>query len=190
MPSSSASEATLPISMRPDSPLRPVGFSLGMPQSGAMRGNSRNSASMTGAPSSAMRPASRSGTDSGGRPTGMWALTRAVSRPSSATSIAAAVASDCEKKKLLSIVKKPRKKSTMASRRACTSIVLSASSITMSVTPASRPTMVPCDTTVSATDAASSTPSCQRPGCGRPRSASTPRQTSTAAASTVVHAGR
>ena len=56
--------------------------------------------------------------------------------------MAAAVVSDCETKKLLSIVKKPRKKITMASRRARISSVLSASSMMTSVTPASRPTMV------------------------------------------------
>ncbi|CAM3693118.1 Secreted protein [Paracidovorax anthurii] len=189
MPSSSASEATLPTSILPDRPLRPEGLSLGMPQSGAMRGKSTNSASITGAPSSAMRPASRSGSASGGRPTGMCALTSAASRPSSATSIAAAVASDCEKKKLLSIVKKPRKKITMASRRARSSSVLSASSITISVTPASRPTMVRCDATVSTTEAASSRPSIQCPGSGCARSARAPRQASRPAASRPVHTG-
>jgi hypothetical protein len=58
--------------------------------------------------------------------------------------MAAAVASDCEKKKFVSIVKKPRKKMTKASRRARSSSVLSASSATISVTPASRPSSVRC----------------------------------------------
>ena len=70
--------------------------SLGVPHRGAMRGNSRNSTSMIGAPSSAIQPAVRAAWVSGGRPTGMWALTSAVSRPSSASSIAKAVGSDCE----------------------------------------------------------------------------------------------
>ena len=67
-----------------------------MPQSGAIRGNSTKSTTMTGAPSSAIHPAVRAACDSGGLPTGMWALTSAVSRPSSASSIANAVGSDCE----------------------------------------------------------------------------------------------
>ncbi|MNG23517.1 hypothetical protein D3C84_1081300 [compost metagenome] len=67
-----------------------------MPHSGAMRGNRTNNASMIGAPSSAMRPAMRADCINGGRPTGMWALTSAVSRPSSATSMASAVGKDCE----------------------------------------------------------------------------------------------
>ncbi len=79
-----------------DSPLRPVMASFGVPHSGAMRGNSMNSTSMIGAPSSAIQPAVRAACISGGLPTGMWALTSAVSRPSSASSIAKAVSSDCE----------------------------------------------------------------------------------------------
>ena len=43
-----------------------------------------------------MPPAVRAACASGGLPTGMWALTSAVSSPSSASSIAQAVASDCE----------------------------------------------------------------------------------------------
>ena len=79
-----------------DSPLRPAIASVGVPHSGAKRGNSRNSANMIGAPASAIQPAVRAACASGGRPTGMWALTSAVKRPSSASSIMAAVASDCE----------------------------------------------------------------------------------------------
>ena len=132
----------LPTRMVLDSPLRPVISSFGVPHSGAMRGNSMKSASMIGAPSSAIQPAVRAACARGGRPTGMCALTRAVSRPSSATSIATAVSSDCELKKFVSIAKKPRKKMTKASRRARSSSVLSASSTTTSVTPASRPSTV------------------------------------------------
>ena len=51
---------------------------------------------MIGAPSSAIQPAVRAACSSGGLPTGMCALTSAVSRPSSASSIAKAVSSDCE----------------------------------------------------------------------------------------------
>ncbi len=188
--SSSTSDAMLPMDISPDRPLRPERASSGTPHSGAMRGNSRNSATMMGAPSSAMRAAVRMEAASSGRPTGMWALTSAVSSPSSATSRAAAVGSDCEKKKLASSVKKPRKNTTMASRRARSSSVLSASSTTISVTPASRPTMVRCDSSVSATAAASSAPITQRPGRARAPTASQPRQASSAAASALVHSGR
>ena len=180
----------LPTFITPDSPLRPAMVSLGMPHSGAMRGNSKNSAAMMGAPSSAMVPARRNACASGGRPTGMWALTSAVSSPSSATSMATAVGSDCEKKKLLSIVKKPRKNTTMASRRARTSSVLSASSITMSVTPASRPRMVWWVNRVPATATASNPATAQRPGSCRPFQASQPRHSSTAPAIRLAHAGR
>ena len=128
--------------MLPDSPLRPTESSLGIPHSGAMRGNSMNSTSMIGRPSSAMRVAMCSDCVSGGRPTGRWALISAVSRPSRPSIMATATTSDCEKKKLLSSVKKPRKKITIASRRARISSVLSPSKITISVTPGSRPMMV------------------------------------------------
>ena len=94
MLSSSARLAMLPTCMLADSPLRPLIASAGMPHSGASRGNSTNSTAMTGAPSSAIQPAVRAAVSSGGLPTGMWALTSAVSRPSSATSMAAAVSSD------------------------------------------------------------------------------------------------
>jgi hypothetical protein len=144
MLSSSARRAMLPTRIVLDRPERPVTSSLGVPHSGARRGNSMNSASMIGAPSNAMPPAVRAACASGGRPTGMWALTSAVSRPSSASSIATAVSRVCDWKKLVSMAKKPRKKTTKASRRARSSIVLSASSTTTNVTPASRPSRVPC----------------------------------------------
>ena len=53
-----------------------------------------------------------------------------------------AVSSDCENRKWLSSVKKPRKKMTKASRWALSSSVLSASSSKISALPASRPKMV------------------------------------------------
>jgi len=70
--------------------------SCGTPHSGPMRGNSTNSSTMIGAPSSAVRAASRLAWRRLGWPTGMWASTSAVSRPQTETSIAAATASDCE----------------------------------------------------------------------------------------------
>ena len=94
--SSSASVAIVPTSMRALKPLRPVMASLGTPQSGAMRGNSMNSTSMMGAPSSAIQPAVLAACASGGLPTGMWALTSAVSSPSSPITMLTAVSSDCE----------------------------------------------------------------------------------------------
>jgi hypothetical protein len=79
-----------------DRPLRPVSASLGMPHSGEKRGNSTNSASITGAPASAITPAMRADSRRLGWPTGRCALTSAVSRHSRPTSMAAATASDCE----------------------------------------------------------------------------------------------
>ena len=150
-----------------------------------------NSAAMMGAPSSAMVNAVRNACARGGRPTGMWALTSAVSMPSSASSMAAAVSSDCELKKLLIMVKKPRKKMTSASRRARNSRVFRAKRAITSVTPASRPTNVPCEKTVPATARGASRPELiQRLGRGRLCQASHPRHTSTPAASSVVHTGR
>jgi len=64
---------------------------------------------MGGARPGAIHPAMRAACIRGGRPTGMWLLTSAVSRPSRAIAMAPAVSRLCEKKKLLSIVKKPRK---------------------------------------------------------------------------------
>ena len=189
-PSSSTRLAMLPMLISPDRPLRPRASSAGMPHSGAMRGKSRKSASMIGAPSSAMRAAMRIDCASGGRPTGRCAFTRAVSRPSRAISIIAAVTSDCDTKKLLSRVKKPRKKITIASRRARSSSVLSDSRTMMSVTPASRPMMVRNVRSVSPTPSASSAPVSQRLGSGRPCQVSQPRQASTPAARAVVQPGR
>ncbi len=51
---------------------------------------------MMGAPSSAMPAAKRAAWANGGRPTGMCAFTSAVSRPSNAIRMPAAVSSDCE----------------------------------------------------------------------------------------------
>ena len=154
----------LPTCMLADRPLRPLIASDGMPHSGASRGNSTNSTAMMGAPSRAIQLAVFSAVIKGGRPTSMCALTSAVSRPSRPTSIAAAVSSDCEKKKLVSIVKKPRKKITKASRRARSSSVLSASSTTISVTPASRPSKVRCVNSVAPSVTASRPSSHHLPG--------------------------
>jgi hypothetical protein len=190
MLSSSARLAILPTCMLAERPLRPVMASLGIPHSGAKRGNSRNSTAMTGAPSSTMTPAVRAAWASGGLPTGICALTSAVSSPMSPTSMAAAVASDCEKKKFVSIVKKPRKKTTKMSRRARSSSVLSASRTTISVTPASRPSTVRCVTRVAPMAMASTPSSHHVPGSGLDATASQPRHSSTAAASTLHHHGR
>ena len=86
----------VPTRMVFDKPLRPAIASPGVPHNGASRGNSRNNASMIGAPASAIQPAVFAACVNGGRPTGMCAFTSAVSRPSSATSIVTAVISDCE----------------------------------------------------------------------------------------------
>ena len=132
-----------PTGMVADRPLRPCMASAGRPHSGAMRGNSRNSVTMMGAPASAIHSALAAARRSGGLPTGMWLSTRAVSRPSMPISMAAATGRLCEKKKLLSRVKKPRKKSTKVSRRACISSVFRLSSTTTKATPASRPSKLP-----------------------------------------------
>ncbi len=190
MLSSSARLARLPTCMLDDSPLRPVMASPGMPHSGASRGNSTNSTAMMGAPSRAIQEAVRAARISGGRPTFMWALTSAVSSPSSPTSMAAAVSNDCEKKKLVSIAKKPRKKITKASRRARSSSVLRASRVTTSVTPASRPSSVRCVASVAARATASRPTSHHLPGNGRDCTASQPRHSSTPAASRLHHQGR
>ncbi len=95
MLSSSTSSAIWPTRIVLDRPLRPRS-SAGTPHSGERRGNSRNSTSMMGAPRAAMPMAMRAACASEGRPTGMWAFTSAVSRPSSAIRMPAAVSSDCE----------------------------------------------------------------------------------------------
>ncbi|MNT11429.1 hypothetical protein D3C72_1463080 [compost metagenome] len=141
MPSSCASDAMLPTVISSESPVFPA-FGLGTPHSGDMRGKSTNRASVSGAPMAIIfsdRPAAYL---SEGWPTGMCALTKAVSRPTRPIAMARAVSSDCECRKLASSAKKPRKNTTMASRRARISRVLSASSMLMRVTPASEPTMV------------------------------------------------
>ncbi len=180
----------LPTSIVADKPLRPLMASLGMPHSGAMRGNSTNSASMIGAPSAAIDPAIFAACSSGGLPTGMCALTSAVSRPSSATSMASAVSRDWEKKKLVSMVKKPRKNTTKASRRARTSSVFKASSSTISVIPASRPSSVRCVYQVAASATPNSASSHQREGSGLSVSAKAPRSSNKAALNRLHHNGR
>ena len=88
------------------------------------------------------------------------------------------------------MVKKPRKNTTSASRRARSSSVFSVSSITTSVTPASRPSSVRCEAQVPASVMTSSTMSHQRPGSGRAVTASQPRHTSTPAASALAQIGK
>ena len=70
--------------------------SCGTPHSGPMRGNSRNSSAITGAPSSAVLPANHAACRRLGAPAGMWASTSAVSSPQIDTSIAAATGRLCE----------------------------------------------------------------------------------------------
>ena len=140
--SSSARLAIVPTCMLLDRPVRAAMASLGTPHRGAMRGKSKNRATMIGAPSRAIQLAILAACMSGGRPTGMWLLTKAVSRPSMPISMASAVSRLCEKKKLLSKVKKPRKKITNVSRWPRISKVLRLSKTTIYVTPASRPTSV------------------------------------------------
>ena len=91
-----AKDATSPTRMFSDRPDLPARSSAGTPHSGAMRGKNRNSATMTGAPHSASLAAVRSACINGGLPAVMWALTSAVSRPISPSTMAAAVSSDCE----------------------------------------------------------------------------------------------
>ena len=61
-----------------------------------MRGKSRKSSAITGAPSNAVRAARPPAWRRLGWPTGMWARTSAVSSPQTETSIATATGSDCE----------------------------------------------------------------------------------------------
>jgi hypothetical protein len=190
MLSSRARLAMVPTCIVADKPLRPLMASLGTPQSGARRGNSKNSSTMTGAPNRVIEPAMRAACSKGGLPTGIWALTRAVRRPSSAISMAPAVKSDCEKKKLLSIMKKLRKNTTKASRRARSSSVFKASSTTIRVRPASRPSRVLWVNSVAPTVSTSSNQSHQRAGNGRSVTASQPRHSMTAPLSRLHHSGR
>ena len=129
--------ATLPTCMLADRPVRPVRPSAGTPHKGAMRGNSINSTTMTGAPITAMLPAVRAAAHSGGLPTGMCAITSDVSSPHTASKMPAAVSRLCEYKKCVSNVNRLKKNTTNASRRARSSSVLSASMTTTSVMPAS-----------------------------------------------------
>ena len=95
MLSSRATSATLPRRIEFESPVVEMP-SCGTPQSGPMRGNSTNISAMIGAPSRAVRPASRAAWRRLGWPTGMWASTSAVSSPQTDSSIATATGSDCE----------------------------------------------------------------------------------------------
>ncbi len=175
--SSLAISAIAPMRIEPDSPVLPAA-SCGTPHSGPMRGNSRNSATISGAPSNAARAATLPAWRSDGLPTGMCASTSAVSRPHTDSSMAAAVSSDCEYRKFVSTRKKPRKNTTSASRRARNSSVFSDISTTSMVTPASLPKSVRSVHSVS-TAATSSTPAtAQRLGSGALLSARCARQNS------------
>ena len=145
---------------------------------------------MIGAPRRAIQPAVRAACSKGGRPTGMWLLTSAVSSPSNDTSMAAAVNRLCEKKKLLSRVKKPKKKMTNASRRARISSVFNASNTTIKVTPASRPNRVRKLSSVAAMASSNRPISHQREGSGSERTAITPRQKSNSPVMMLHHTGR
>ena len=103
---------------------------------------------------------------------------------------AAAVPRDCELRKFVSTTKKPRKNSTIASRRARSSSVFSASSTTSIDTPASRPMSVPSCQAVAAAASPSSATTVQRPGRGLPVRVRCTRQASTAATPMPNHAGR
>ena len=94
--SSSARLARVPTCIFALKPLRPTTASLGTPHKGANRGNSKKSTIMMGAPSKAIQPAVLAACSKGGLPTGMWALTSTVSKPSKPSNILTAVSSDCE----------------------------------------------------------------------------------------------
>ena len=140
--SSCAIWATEPMRMLFDSPVREMS-SCCTPHSGPIRGNRTNSRAMIGNPNSAVRAASVEAWRRLGWPTGICASTKAVKRPQTDTSIAAATSIDCEYKKCVNTRKKPRKKTTNASRRARSSIVFNATSTTARVTPGSLPMRVP-----------------------------------------------
>ena len=120
----------------------------------------------------------------------MCALTKAVSKPSSASSMAKAVSSDCEKKKLLSMQKNPKKNTTKASRWARSSRVLRASKITIMVTPASRPSRVRWVAQVALMATTKIKASHQWLGKGLDCQASAPRQSNTKATRALHHTGR
>ena len=61
-----------------------------------MRGKSKNRTSMTGAPNNAIHPAVRAASAKEGLPTGMWAFTNTVSKPSRPSTILKAISKDCE----------------------------------------------------------------------------------------------
>ena len=103
--------------------------------------------------------------------------------------MAAAANSDCEKKKLVSRLKKHRKKTTKASRLARNSKVLSASNTMISVTPGSRPRKVPKLKKVAPRAAISSSSSHQRLGSGRALRASQVRQHRTPPVNRLHHRG-
>ena len=161
-----------------------------MPHKGAKRGNSINSAAMMGAPSSISRPAVLMGTLSGGLPAGICALTTAASSPHSPSNMASASAKLCPNKKWVMMMKKPKKNTTKASRRARSSRVFRQSSTTARVTPPSRPAKVLWLTQVPSMAAANSATRQAKPGKGLFCQANTARQSNTPAAKALHHSGR
>ena len=155
-----------------------------------MRGNSKNSSSISGSPHSAARAATVAARHSGGRPTGMCDSASAVSRPHTATSSHKPVSSDCEYRKLVSTRKKPRKKTTSASRRARSSSVFSAISTTSMVMPASLPSRVLSPHSVRPAASTSTAAISQRPGRAAPTRASRARHNSSATVRLPHHSGK
>ncbi len=99
MLSSSASSATPPmLHACPTGRLRPLGVAAAGPTAAPMRGNSRNSTTISGAPSSASarRPARRLRAAAAGPPACGPVDQRRQQAPAADTSMAAAVSSDCE----------------------------------------------------------------------------------------------
>ena len=172
-----------------DKPM-PARWSCGTPHSGLMRGNSTNISTISGAPSSAVLPASRAAMPSDGLPTGMLASTSALSSPHTDTSIARPTSRFCEYRNCVRIRKKPRKNTTNASRRARSSSVLMAINDTTIATPGSRPSKDWNDHSVSPVASSSTASSTQRPGNAAPVSASQARASSTVAVSAAHHGGR
>jgi hypothetical protein len=170
-------------------PVLPI-CSVGTPHSGAMRGNSTNSSTITGRPSAVVLAARRAAMAMLGTPVGICASTTAARSPHSDSSAPAAVSSDCEYRNCVSTRKKPRKNTTKASRRARSSSVLSAISTVSSVMPASRPISVRKVSQVSTAYTSAMASKAQRLGSGRWRQAMWARQASTRPVRPVAHSGR
>ena len=150
--------------MSSDRPVVPCSWLLGKPHSGGRRGKNTNSTSISGMAHSSNCPDCPSSWRTVGRPAGRWALTSAASRPHRASNAARAVSRLCECKNTVTRLKKPRKKITMASRRARISRVFMVSSKASRATPASGPTMVRNCSQMLPTTSANTPSSSQRPG--------------------------